>query len=280
MTDRDIPEPTDAELALTRLADGTLREGTAEQLRARAEAEPELRARLSEQERAVSLMRSVDVAAPDALRARLEGMLDEAGSGAAGERRPADGRRSRSRSRRPAFGARWRNTLFLPAATALAIVIVALVLVFGSGSSAPSVGQTAKLALSSATAPAPVRNRAHPDLLSAAVDGIPFPTYDESIGWRATGSRTQLVHERKIVTVYYRADDGTRVGYSIVPGKPLSNPGGAATVRHGVRYTFGRQGSGRYVTWERGGHTCVIAGAHASDRALLRLAMADAQIDV
>src|SRR6202012_2800538 len=78
MSDRDNREPTDAELALTRLADGTLTEGTAEQVRARAQASPELGEQLAAQERAVSLMRSVYVPAPDALRARVEGLLAEA----------------------------------------------------------------------------------------------------------------------------------------------------------------------------------------------------------
>jgi hypothetical protein len=211
-----------------------------------------------EQQRAISLLRSVDVAAPDALRTRLETMIDEAGG----------------RRRRP-LGVRWRNTLFVPAATALVIVIVALVVVLGSGSTAPSVGQTAKLALSSATAPAPVRAAGHPDLLAAAVDGIPFPSYVANPGWRAIGSRTQVVHERTIVTVYYRAPDGTRVGYSIVPGHTLTLPGGAATVLGGVRYTYGRSGSGRYIAWARDGHTCVIAGRQVSNRTLLTLARAD-----
>jgi hypothetical protein len=212
-----------------------------------------------EQQRAIALLRSVDVAAPDALRTRLEAMIDEA---------------SGRKHRRP-LNARWRNTLFIPAATALAIVIVALVVLLGSGSTAPSVGQTAKLALSSATAPAPARDRAHPELLAAAVDGIRFPSYVSSRGWRATGSRTQVVHERTIVTVYYRAPDGTRVGYSIVPGHTLTVPGGTTTVLHGVRYTYGQVGSGDYITWDRGGHTCVIASRQVSDRTLLRLARAD-----
>jgi hypothetical protein len=280
MSDRDTPEPTEAELTLTRLADGTLSEGTAEQLRARAEASPELRARLAEQERAVSLVRSVEVAAPEALRDRLAGMLDDAAQadGARDARAPADrehaGRRH-SRSRRWARGSRLRNTLFLPAATALAIVVVALVFVFGSGSTAPSIDQTARLGLAPATAAAPPRDAAHPALLAAAVDGIPFPYYGANHGWQATGSRTQLVHERKIVTVYYRAQDGTRVGYSIVPGDSLSNGGGPSALRGGVRYWFGREGSGRYVTWIRNGHSCVIAGRAVPDRVLLRLAMAD-----
>jgi hypothetical protein len=212
-----------------------------------------------EQQRAVSLLRSVDVAAPDALRARLEAMIDEAGG---------------RKHRRP-LSTRWRNTLFVPAATALAIVIVALVVLLGSGSTAPSVGQTAKIALSSATAPAPARDAGHPELLAAGVDGVPFPSYVSNPGWQATGSRTQVVHDRTIVTVYYRAPDGTRVGYSIVPGHMLTAPGGATTVFRGVRYTYGRVGSGRYITWARDGHTCVIAGRQVSHRTLLALARAD-----
>jgi hypothetical protein len=218
----------------------------------------------AEQQRAVSLLRSIDVAAPDALRARLEEMIDQAGG---------------RRQRRP-LSVRWRNTLFVPAATALAVVIVALVVVFGSGSSAPSLHQTAQLALSSATAPPPTRDPARPDLLSAGVDGIPFPRYVSNASWRATGSRTQVVHQRKIVTVYYRAPDGTRVGYSIVPGHYLSPQTNSSIVRDGVRFWFGRVGSSRYVTWVRGGHTCVIAGTTVSNSTLLRLARADEDIAV
>ena len=286
MSDKDPREPTETELALTRLADGTLHEGTAEQLRARAEASPELRARLAEQQRAVTLMRSVEVAAPEALRARLEGMLDAAAAAAGAEDAPAartereHGPRRRSRPDRRGRGSRWRHTLFLPAATAIAIVIVALVFVLGGGASAPSIDQTAKLALSPATAPAPPRDAAHPQLLAAAVDGIPFPYYGDGNGWQATGSRTDVVHHRKVVTVYYRAQDGTRVGYSIVPGNSLSNAGGPSTVRRGVRYWFGHERSGRYVTWVRDGHTCVIAGRAVSNRALLRLAVADEHTSV
>jgi hypothetical protein len=212
-----------------------------------------------EQQRAVSLLRSVDVAAPDALRARLEAMIDEAGGG---------------KRRRP-LSTRWRNTLFVPAATALAIVVVALVVLLGSGSTAPSIGQTAKIALSSATAPPPARDTSEPELLDAGVDGIPFPSYVATPGWKAIGSRIQVVHDRKIFTVYYRAPDGTRVGYSIVPGHTLTVPGGTSIVWHGIRYTFGRVGSGRYITWARDGHTCVIAGEQISHRRLLALARAD-----
>jgi hypothetical protein len=213
----------------------------------------------AEQQRAAALVRSVDVAAPDALRTRLETMIDEAG-----------GRKQR-RSRT----VRWRNTLFVPAATALAIVIVALVVLLGSGSTAPSVDQTAKLALSSATAPAPPRDAARPDLLLASVDGIPFPSYVSDTAWRANGSRTETVHQRTIKTVYYRASDGTRVGYSIVPGDALAVDSRSSVVRGGIRYWFGQVASGRYVTWVRGGHSCVIAGTTVSNLTLLKLARTD-----
>ena len=273
MSDRDEQAPTETELQLMRIVDGTLSDATAAQLRARAEATPELHAGLAEQERGASLVRAVDVAAPDALRERLDAMLDP-GPGAA----PVENHRSRSRRPRARSRARWRNTLFLPAATALAIVILALVLLFGPGAGAPSVRQTATLALARATAPAPGPVSGRPDLLEAGVDGIPFPSYVGTIQWRAVGSRTQQVHKRKIVTVYYRSPDGIRVGYAIVPGPSLRTPIGASTVRHGVRYTFGSLGRNRYVTWLRSGHTCVIAGTRVTNQTLLGLATTDEQI--
>ena len=52
-------------------------------------------------------------------------------------------------------------------------------------------------------------------------------------------------------------------------------PRGATSVVHGIRYIFGRAGSGRFITWVRGGHTCVIAGRRVSNRTLLELARAD-----
>lgn len=224
----------------------------------------------AEQERAIALLRSVDVAAPDPLRARIEGMIDEAGR----ERSPAGRRRVAGAPRFGVIGAPRRNLLFLPAATAVAIVIVALVIVLGSGSAAPTVHQTAKLALASATAPAPARNAAHPELLEIAVGGIAFPSYASSASWRASGSRTDSVHGRKIVTVFYRSSDGTRIGYSIVSGPALRSPGGTSWVHDGVRYTFNSVRSSRFVTWNRAGHTCVIAGAGVSDTVLGKIASA------
>ena len=169
-----------------------------------------------------------------------------------------------ARQRRP-LSARWRNTLFVPAATALAIVIVALVVAARIGlDRAERRPDRTACAAPRRRRRRPPRDAARPDLLAAGVDGIPFPVYVSSPGWRATGSRTQVVHQRKIVTVYYRAPDGTRVGYSIVPGHYLAPQSNSSIVRDGVRYWFGRVGSGRYMTWVRGGHTCVIAGTSVS----------------
>ncbi len=61
-----------------------------------------------------------------------------------------------------------------------------------------------------------------------------------------------------------------------MPGHTLTLPSGATTtVLHGVRYTYGRVGSGRYITWARDGHTCVIAGRQVDNRTLLTLARGD-----
>jgi hypothetical protein len=60
--------------------------------------------------------------------------------------------------------------------------------------------------------------------------------------------------------VTYRGPRGD-VGYTIVDGAPLPEPGGARHVTaNGVRLAVLRKGDATIVTWRRGGHTCVIAG--------------------
>ena len=103
MTDEtQLPE---AELAA--LADGSLPAERRAQLRARIDASPELAAALSEQERAVTMLRALDEPAPAALHARVREMTDGAAT--------------------PLRAPRWRRSLFVPAATALAVAVAALV---------------------------------------------------------------------------------------------------------------------------------------------------------
>ena len=260
------PTPTEAELA--RLADGSLPAAARESLRARAQASPELAAALREQERAVALMRSVDeIAAPASLRASIESMT-------APELATTADRDARTPRRARLATPRWRRRLFMPAATALALVVAAVVVIVSGGGS-PTVPQTAHLALSAATLPAPAPSASDHELLDLHVGRIPFPSYVRSIRWRASGTRRDVLHGRTVTTVFYRAGDGTRVGYAIVSGSTLDAPAGPSQTIGGVRYTFGHAGSAKLVTWWRDGHTCVIAGRTVGDQTLLALATAD-----
>jgi anti-sigma factor RsiW len=243
-------EPQVSEVELAALADGSLPAVKREQLRARVTASPELSAALAEQERAVAMMRGIDEPAPAALRARVDELVGA----------PPPVRRSR-----------WGRTLFLPGATALAIVVAALVVALGSH--APTIGQTARVALAAATSPAPAEDPARPGLLALSVGGVAFPYYARG-GWPATGSRTDRIDGRRVVTVFYGAGS-RRVGYAIVSGSPLRVSGGRMVSAARVRYVLQRLGAVRLVTWRRGGHTCVIAGRGASQQALLALAEAE-----
>ncbi|MBV9817448.1 MAG: hypothetical protein JOZ07_03760 [Solirubrobacterales bacterium] len=256
--------PTEAELA--RLADGTLPAAERERVRAQVAASPQLSAVVAGQARAVSVLRAVDVAAPASLRARTEQL-------AGAEPRPA-GPAGRLRT-----AIAPRRVRFIPAATALAVAVVAVIVLTG-GSGPPTVGQTARLALASATAPAPAPDSADRTLLDLRASGIPFPRYVRGERWEANGTRTDTVRGRRIVTVFYRADGVGRVGYAIVAGRSLPTPSGPTITRNGVRYALGRVGDARLVTWQRAGHTCVIAGRGVGDRTLLALATADEHVTV
>jgi hypothetical protein len=259
MTD-DAPL-TEAELA--RLADGSLSGVEGEAARARIEASPELRARLREQQRAVSLLRATeDITAPASLRASLDALTAPASAGRAG---------SAPARRRPVL--RWRPRLVMGGAAAVAAAIVAVVLAT-SGSGAPTVPQTAHLALAAATLPAPAQDAANRELLAVRESGIPFPSYATDPAWRATGARRDSLHGRRVTTVFYRVGGG-RIGYAIVSGPALAQPSGQARTIGGVRYVLATTGSAKLVTWRRDGHTCVIAGRGVGDRTLLALAGTD-----
>jgi len=254
MTDQSqLPE---AELAA--LADGSLPADQRARLRARIEASPELASALTVQERAVTMLRALDEPAPSTLRARVREMTDGA-----------------AQTARPRRAWHWRRSLFVPAATALAVAVAALVVLLGSGgSSAPTVPQTAHLALAAATLPAPAEDTAHRNLLRLRVGGISFPYYGRTSRWEATGARTDTLGGRRVVTVFYTAH-GHRVGYAIVDGAPLAVSGGKRVTEGGVKYWLQRVHGAQLITWRQGGHTCVIAGRKVGGSTLLKLAAAE-----
>ncbi len=250
--DTQFPE---AELA--RLADGSLPAARQAELQAELQRSPALTGALAEQQRAISLVRAIDVPAPDSLRRWLESQIPE--------EQPEKRRR------------RWAAPRFaFPAAigVAVAAVAAAVVIAIGGGSSDPTLGQAAHAALAASTMPAPTEAGAMTLDVSSA--GIPFPYWGETVGWEANGARSDSLAGRRALTVYYRDMDGARrVGYTIVTGPPVPVRGGLTVTSHGIPYTLKRVGPARLITWLRNGHTCVIAGQGVTYRTLLRLATAD-----
>jgi hypothetical protein len=249
----DHSEPTASELAdLSALADGTLDPARRGDVEARIAASPELAALYERERRVVAALhhaRATD-RAPDRLRARLEAA------------RPP---RTTVVRRRFAYAG--------GVAVALAGVALAVVLALPSGTpGAPSVSDAAALAARGPAQGPPAPNPASPQsLLRQNVGDVYFPNWMTSFGWRAVGSRTDQLGDRKAVTVYYDWKH-RRVAYTIVAGPALAEPAGHRTWLNGTElYTLNLNGR-LVVTWREGGDTCVLSGDGVSAAKLQKLA--------
>jgi hypothetical protein len=175
----------------------------------------------------------------------------------------AQQRRDAASARRPRWAAGWR----LPAVAVGALAAVAVVLVLaigGGGPSGPSFDDAAQLALAQPSAPAPAPDPTHERLVEAKVGDVQFPNYSyDWPKWKTVGTRHDTIGGRDAVTVSYKGPMGT-IGYTIVDGKPLDEPAGAQHVTVGDRrlVVLRRDGT-TYVTWRRGGHTCILASRAA-----------------
>jgi hypothetical protein len=211
----------------------------------------------------VELLRSVDVRAPESLHARVREMAAEREHEHTTVRGAMSGMRLR-------FGA-------LIAAGAAAGAALALAL-GGAGGTALSLGEAASVTLRPATLPAPSESHSDRAQLSAAVDGVSFPYWEDRFGWRSTGSREGSVGGRRVRTVFYSDGQGRRVGYSIVAGTPapsITLPPGEVRWVNGTPYHLSSVGQTNVVTWKRNGRLCVVAGRGVSPRKLLTLASWD-----
>jgi hypothetical protein len=184
---------------------------------------------------------------------------DEAAPGE--ERRPMLARRRTGRGRLVAPG--------LAAAT-LAALVALVVTVALPGGTAPSVAAVARLGMLAPVAPAPASAGT---TLHAEQAGLPFPDWGRRFGWHAAGTRTDRIADRDTRTVFY-AHMGHLIGYTIVDGPPLDVPDGARRVRRdGTTIALYRDRDGRDVAvFERGGHTCVLAGHVLHRDTLVKLA--------
>ena len=174
-------------------------------------------------------------------------------------------RRGRGRRSRP------RVALATGLATATAVALV-LILVLPGGAGGPSLASAAALSARPVTDPAPPPQAGHPKLLDRWVGGVPFPSWQKKFGWRATGERADSLGGRDTATVFY-ARKGKRIGYTIVDGKPLKVPAGAAPARrNGIELKTFRTEGRLAVTWLRGGRTCILVPRGVPRNNLLRLA--------
>jgi anti-sigma factor RsiW len=250
------PDPThgltDEQLAdLARLADGTLPAERRAEVEARVAASPQLSRLVERQAIAVEALRgTADTGAPARLRADV----------------------GRLRSRSGGAGRRLRTFAVRGAVAAAATVAFALALVLpGAWGDGPSVASAAALAQKRPTQAAPAAVAGTP-LLRAEVDDVPFPNYDAKFGWKPVGARQDDPSERDATTVYYEKAART-IAYTIVSGDSLDPPEDArSTTRGGVEYRSFRDGGRTVVTWERGGHTCVLSGDEVPAAELVTLA--------
>jgi hypothetical protein len=199
-------------------------------------------------------LRAIDVRAPQELHERIGALVAER---TAARRRPAG----------------WR--LQLGGAVALAAIVAGLLisLVGGGAGSKLTMRETVALTQRPPTASAPSENARNGTELAVAVDGVPFPYWDERFGWRSTGSRMDGLDGRQVTTVFYVNREGQRIGYAIVAGKPAPTvTGGVIKWRSGTAYRLQHAWGSEVVSWQRSGHLCVIAGHGVNPSALLALA--------
>jgi anti-sigma factor RsiW len=236
---------------LCALADGTLPVERRAEVEARVAASPQLIELVECQRRSLAATHSLESEpVPASLAAAIEA------------------RRSLPRSR----SSRRRSVaLALSVAAVLAAVVVAVgILGTGTGPRSPSVAEAARLAVRPPSEPAPAVRAGGTDL-TAAVQGVAFPNFAHSFGWRAVGERHGRLGGRDVTVVYYTK--GSRgLAYAIVAGPALSRPSDAQTTTlGGVRFQTLSLDGRLAVTWQHAGHTCVLIGA-ASRAELLTLA--------
>jgi hypothetical protein len=204
----------------------------------------------------VEFVRSIDVRAPASLHADVNAMV------AQHNRRRTIGARVAGVFQR---GITPRLVAVGGAVAAAAVALAIALSVGGTGTSVPTLRATAALTLLPATASAPSHSQTHRATLAAAVDGVYFPYWEDSLGWRSTGARADRLGGRPITTVFYSDRKGERVGYAIVGGGSAPGvTGGTIATRGGVSYRLFTQSGRAVVTWVRDGHMCVLS-AHGRD---------------
>lgn len=213
-----------------------------------------------EQQHIAELLRTFDTPAPQSLHRRIESLV-------ATHQKHRLGRPSSRRRRFSALG-------LASAGAIIAVIVVAIAVIpGGGGASTLSLRQAAAPTLRAATLPAPSQSGTHQGQLAVAVDGVPFPYWEDRFGWRSSGARSDLIDGRMVTTVFYSDSRGQRIGYAILGGSPAPQiEGGSTFWRGGVPYRLLAENGAAVITWLRHGHLCVVSGHGVSSATLLKLA--------
>ena len=208
----------------------------------------------------VEFVRSIDVRAPQSLHDQVQALVADA------SRRK--GRRSMGHRRSPALA-----SYAFAAALAAAVAAIAIAIGLSGGGNGSFIRQASALTLDRATAAAPSENPHRSGQLTATVEGVAFPYWEDRFGWRSTGTRSDHVNGRAVTTVFYGDRRGRQIGYTIVAGTPAPKQDrGAIAWRNGTRYRLLQLHGATVVTWLRDGRLCVVAGRGVSGATLLALA--------
>jgi hypothetical protein len=210
----------------------------------------------------IEFVRSSDMRAPDELHRRVQSLINARATSAGGRSRPY---RSRLRF---AFG--FAGTMVIAAAVAIALVVG-----LSSGGATPklTLRQASALTLRPATLPAPRESARNDGQLTASVNEVAFPYWEDRFGWRSSGERTDQIDGRAVTTVFYEDAHRRRIGYAIVAGTPApALSGGGMAMRGSVPYRMFSEDGAHSISWLRDGHLCVVSGRGVSGATLLKLA--------
>jgi hypothetical protein len=214
----------------------------------------------------VELVRGIDVRAPQRLHDRVQELVDAAGQPQRAPGGAAPRSRPRLRLRLPLLPA-------LGGAVATAAAAVAIVLATtGGGGAALTVASASAPTLANATGAAPAESTTDHARLTAAVQGVAFPYWEDSLGWRTVGARQDRIGGRDVGTVYYMDAQGRRIGYAIVAGTAPAISGGTVWHHRGTEYRVLRLHGAQAIAWLRDGHLCIVSGRGVDSATLLHLA--------
>lgn len=261
MAPTDDTEPTREQLAqVSALADGSLAPDRRAAVEKEVAAAPELTRRYLRERQAVDALHQLSSSdrAPERLRAAVARQLSP-GESAGSSAKPRRG------VGRPAYA--------LTLAGAVCALVAVLLLVLPAGSvGGPSVSEAAALALRGPAEAAPAPDPGAPATqLAEQIQGLYFPNWGASLGWKAAGRRTDRLSGRAAATVFYRWR-GQVAAYTIVALPSLKEPPARTSQVDGLMLRTLSSGGRTIVTWRRSGHTCVLSARSVPAGVLQRLA--------